>query len=328
MSKLILVTGGLGYIGSHTVVSLQESGYDVFIVDNLSNSSLDVLDRIESITGIRPRFSLTDSRDRVKVNQLFKTYQFDGMIHFAASKSVSESVKNPYLYYENNVGSFLNIVNRKLPLIFSSSCTVYGQSDELPIKETSPFKVAESPYGNTKQVCEEIIRDICKSDKSRSIVSLRYFNPIGAHESSLIGESPNGVPQNLVPYLTQVAKGLESELLVYGDDYPTPDGTCIRDYIHVMDLAEAHVKALKYCMEGNSNVFNVGTGKGTSVKEVINSFVSSTGRALPYRVVDRRPGDIISAYADTEKIEKVLGWKSRRSLEDALLSAWNWRVRN
>ena len=330
----ILVTGGLGFIGSHTVVELQNKGYEVVIIDNLSNSSLDVLDGITSITDKKPLFEKLDLRDRERVEEFFKKHHdLKGIIHFAASKAVGESVQEPLLYYENNINTLVYILKelKKLPsasFIFSSSCTVYGQADELPITENAPVKHAESPYGNTKQIGEEIIRDTCKIAPNLKAIALRYFNPIGAHESAKIGELPIGVPQNLVPFITQTAMGIREQLSVFGNDYPTPDGTCIRDYIHVVDLAKAHVIALKRLLENknesNYETFNLGTGKGSSVLEVINSFEKVSGEKLNYKIVDRREGDVISAYADTKKANDELGWKSQLTLDDAMRSAWKW----
>ena len=330
----ILVTGGLGFIGSHTVVELQQAGYEVIIIDNLSNSSIEVLDRISKITGKKPAFEQIDLREKSKVEDFFQRYtSIEGVIHFAASKAVGESVEKPLLYYENNIASLIYILQElqkkeKASFIFSSSCTVYGQADELPVSENAPFKQAESPYGNTKQINEEIIRDTCHISANIKAISLRYFNPIGAHSSALIGELPNGVPQNLVPYITQTAIGLRESLSVYGNDYPTPDGTCIRDYIHVVDLAKAHIAALERLLKENNKsnyeVFNIGTGKGSSVLEVIKAFEKVTGQVLPYKIVGRRSGDVVSAYANTYKANKELLWKAELTLEDALLSAWNW----
>jgi UDP-glucose 4-epimerase len=336
----ILVTGGLGYIGSHTVVALSEAGYEVVIVDNLSNTRIEVLDGIESIIGRRPTFYELDLRNELHVVELFdKEPSIEGVIHFAASKAVGESVENPLLYYENNLSSFIYLLKQlavkpKSHLIFSSSCTVYGQADVMPITEKAPIKVAESPYGNTKQIGEEILKDTVKVSSGLSAIALRYFNPIGAHDSAKIGELPLGVPQNLVPFITQTAAGLRKELAVFGDDYPTPDGTCIRDYIHVVDLAEAHVAALTRLVKGESisnyEVFNLGTGKGSSVLEVIESFEKVSRSKLPYRIAGRREGDVIQAFADTEKANSVLGWKAKYSLDDALASAWAWerKLRN
>ena len=330
----ILVTGGLGFIGSHTVVELQNEGYEVVIIDDLSNSSIKVLDGITAITGKKPIFEKLDLKERSGVEAFFKKHNdIKGVIHFAASKAVGESVQKPLMYYENNIGTLVYILKelKKLPaasFIFSSSCTVYGQADELPISENAPVKLAESPYGNTKQIGEEIISDTCKVTPSIKAIALRYFNPVGAHESGKIGELPIGVPQNLVPFITQTAIGIREQLSVFGDDYPTPDGTCIRDYIHVVDLAKAHVVALKRLLENknksNFETFNLGTGTGSSVLEVIHSFERVSGEKLNYKIVSRREGDVISAYAETTKANKELGWKSGLNLDDAMRSAWNW----
>ena len=330
--KSILVTGGLGYIGSHTTVALIERGYKVFIIDDLSNSSIDVLKRIEKITNTYPDFFKLDLTNSSTVKDFFtKNNNFDGVIHFAAKKSVDESVRNPLDYYHNNIQSLINIlvhVNFNTKFIFSSSCTVYGQADKLPITEQTPLKKAESPYGNTKKICENILEDKTKIESEFNTVILRYFNPIGAHPSSLIGEDPRNVPQNLVPIITQFAIGKLKKFAVFGDDYPTRDGTCIRDYIHIMDLADAHISALEYLFSNkknnNYNVFNVGTGEGKSVKEVIDSFNKVSGKKLQYDVRPRRKGDVISAFADISKAKKILNWTSKVSFEDAILSAWNW----
>jgi len=339
MSK-ILVTGGLGFIGSHTVVELQNKGFDVVIIDDLSNSSINVLDGITSITGITPIFEELDLKDKTKVQEFFKIHQdIQGVIHFAASKAVGESVEKPLLYYENNINTLIYVLQelhqlKNANFIFSSSCTVYGQADELPITECAPIKKAESPYGNTKQIGEEIIQDNCKVNNNFNAIALRYFNPIGAHESVKIGELPIGVPQNLVPFITQTAIGIREQLSVFGDDYPTPDGTCIRDYIHVVDLAKAHVVALKRLInnknESNYETFNIGTGTGSSVLDVIKSFEKVSGEKLNYKIAKRRAGDIVSAYADTTKANQELGWKANLTLEDAMLSAWKWEqyIRN
>ncbi len=336
----ILVTGGLGFIGSHTVVELQKEGYQVVIIDNCSNSSTDVLKGITNITGKQPIFEQFDLREKNKVQDFFKRHtDVEGVIHFAASKAVGESVKKPLLYYENNIGVLVYILQElqkkeNSNFIFSSSCTVYGQADELPITENAPVKVAESPYGNTKQIGEEIILDTCSVTSKLKAIALRYFNPIGAHPSAEIGELPIGVPQNLVPFITQTAIGLRNELSVFGDDYPTQDGTCIRDYIHVVDLARAHVVALQRLLKdqnkSNYEVFNVGTGTGSSVLEVIQSFEKVSNQKLNYKIVDRREGDVIAAYANTDKANKELGWKADSSLDSALSSAWEWekKVRN
>ena len=330
----VLVTGGLGFIGSHTVVELQNEGYDVVIIDDLSNSYIEVLDGITEITGIRPKFEQLDLRNKKDVISFFEKYNdLKGVIHFAANKAVGESVENPLLYYENNIASLVYLLQnmRKLKhqnFIFSSSCTVYGQADELPITEDAPVKPAESPYGNTKQIGEEVIKDVCKISDKFNTISLRYFNPIGAHPSAKIGELPIGTPQNLVPYITQTAIGKREQLSVFGGDYPTSDGTCIRDYIHVVDLAKAHVIALKRLLENsnetNYEVYNLGTGIGSTVLEVVKSFERVSGLNLNYKIVDRRAGDVTAAYADTTKAHKTLKWKTESSLDDAVLSAWNW----
>ncbi len=331
----ILVTGGLGFIGSHTVVELQNSGFEVVIIDNLSNSRIEVLDAITEITNKKPDYYNIDLRDKKKVKNFFEKEHVDGIIHFAASKAVGESVENPLLYYENNIGTLVYILqemkNRQLDnLIFSSSCTVYGQADELPITENAPIKVAESPYGNTKQVAEEIINDSC-SAYGLNAIALRYFNPIGAHDTAKIGELPLGVPNNLIPFVTQTAVGIREVLSVFGDDYPTPDGTAIRDYIHVVDLAKAHICALKRLIKKenkkNFEFFNVGTGTGSSVLEVIKAFEKVSGQKLNYKIVGRRAGDITAAYADTTIANRELNWKTEKTLEDALLSAWKWQLK-
>lgn len=332
--KKILVTGGLGYIGSHTVVALQLAGFEVVIIDNLSNSSLDVLRGIEIISGVQPQFEELDLRDKPAVISFFKKHQnIEGIIHFAASKAVGESVTNPLLYYENNLSTLITILQQiqhkeSISFIFSSSCTVYGQAEIMPISENAPIQKALSPYGNTKQIGEEILQDTARIAKGLQVISLRYFNPIGAHASTEIGELPDGVPQNLVPFITQTAIGLRKELSVFGNDYPTEDGTCIRDYIHVVDLAEAHVIALKRLLdnrhETSFEVFNIGTGKGSSVLEVIESFERVSKQALNYKIVDRREGDVISVYADTTKANTILGWKATSTLDEAMLSAWKW----
>ncbi|VAW10688.1 UDP-glucose 4-epimerase [hydrothermal vent metagenome] len=330
----ILVTGGLGFIGSHTVVELQNEGFQVIIIDDCSNSSKKVLDSITAITGKTPLFEKLDLKEKDKVHDFFKRHQdLQSVIHFAASKAVGESVEKPLLYYENNIGTLVYILKElsqknRASFIFSSSCTVYGQADEMPITESVPVKIAESPYGNTKQIGEEIIADTCKVTPNLNAIALRYFNPMGAHPSAEIGELPIGVPQNLVPYITQTGAGLREQLSVFGDDYPTKDGTCVRDYIYVVDLAKAHVIALKRLLDekntSNYEVFNVGTGKGSSVLEVIQSFEKVSGKKLNYKIVDRRAGDITSAYADTTKANQILGWKSEYTLDEAMKSAWNW----
>jgi len=330
----ILVTGGLGFIGSHTVVELQNSGYKVVIIDDCSNSSEKVLDGIFAITKKMPVFEKINLRQKEKVYDFFKRHtDIKGTIHFAASKAVGESVEKPLLYYENNLNTLIYLLqeitaNKKQSFIFSSSCTVYGQADQMPITEDAPVKKAESPYGNTKQIGEEIISDTCKVNPELQAISLRYFNPMGAHPSAEIGELPIGVPQNLVPFITQTGVGLREQLSVFGDDYPTADGTCIRDYIHVVDLAKAHVVALERLLNGknpqNYEVFNVGTGEGSSVLEVISSFERISGKKLNYSIVERRSGDIISAYADTKKANEILGWKAGSTLDQAMKSAWDW----
>lgn len=335
MKETILVTGGTGFIGSHTTVELQQAGYDVVIVDNLSNSREDVLDGIEKITGIRPAFEKVDLRDASATEAVFQKYpKISGIIHFAASKAVGESVQKPLLYYHNNIVSLINVLSM-MPkygvkgIIFSSSCTVYGQPDVLPATEETPIKKAESPYGNTKQINEEIIEDTVKSGSPIKAILLRYFNPIGAHPSALIGEMPNGVPQNLIPYLTQTAIGIRKELSVFGDDYDTADGSCIRDYIYVVDLAKAHVCAMTRIMEDKTTepveVYNIGTGRGTSVLELIHAFEKATGVKLNYKIVGRRAGDIEKVWGNVDKANKVLGWKAETPLEDVLASAWKWQ---
>lgn len=338
MSKIV-VTGGLGFIGSHTVVELQNQGFEVIVIDNLSNSSIEVMDGIEKITGKKPIYSGIDLRDKQDVQEFFKTHDdIAGVIHFAASKAVGESVKNPLLYYENNLGVLVYILQelekkKEAHFIFSSSCTVYGQAEVMPIAENTPIQPAMSPYGNTKQIGEEIISDVVKVSGINAIL-LRYFNPIGSHPSAEIGELPIGVPQNLVPFITQTGVGLRAELSVYGNDYPTPDGTCIRDYIHVVDLAKAHVIALKRLLDQKNaeplEIFNLGTGTGSSVLEVITSFEKVSGKKLPYKIVDRREGDVTEAYANTDKANAVLGWKTISSLDEAMASAWKWeqKIRN
>ena len=333
--KKILVTGGLGFIGSHTVVELQQAGYEVAIIDNLYNSKIEVLDSITSITGIKPSYFNFDLRDKIAVEDFFNHNPIEGVIHFAASKAVGESVKNPLLYYENNISTLVYLLKEmkkhKLSnFIFSSSCTVYGQADELPITENAPTKPAESPYGNTKQIGEEIIKETCKANNFKAI-ALRYFNPIGAHETAFIGELPLGVPQNLIPFVTQTAAGIREELSVFGDDYPTKDGTAVRDYIHVVDLAKAHIAALERLLNNNNKkefeVFNVGTGTGSSVLEVIQAFEKVAKTKLNYKIVGRREGDITAAYADTSLAKIELGWETEKTLEEALLAAWNWQLK-
>jgi UDP-glucose 4-epimerase len=337
--KTILVTGGIGFIGSHTSVELVQKGYRVVIVDNLSNSNISVLDGIEKITGVRPEFEKFDLCDREKVFNLFEKYPVDAIIHFAALKAVGESIEIPLDYYHNNIESLINLLlamqNFKTGgLVFSSSCTVYGQPDELPVTETAPIKKAMSPYGNTKQIAEEILQDTIRAYPGLKAISLRYFNPIGAHKSSIIGELPLGVPLNLIPFLTQTVAGVREKLRVFGNDYDTPDGTAIRDYIDVVDLARAHIIAVDRLIENknkrNYEVFNLGTGNGISVMEIINTFEKAIGLKVNYEIVARRPGDIEKVWADTTYANNELGWKSTTSLEDTLRSAWKWekRIRN
>jgi len=329
----IVVTGGLGFIGSHTVVELQSQGFEVVIIDNLSNSTEEVLNGIVAISGKKPEFEKLDLREKKAVQDFFKKHSdVSGVIHFAASKAVGESVENPLLYYENNINTLVYILQElqekeKSNFIFSSSCTVYGQAEKMPITEDASVQPAISPYGNTKQIGEEIIQDVAKVSNINAIL-LRYFNPIGAHPSAEIGELPIGIPQNLVPFITQTGIGLRKELSVFGSDYPTSDGTCIRDYIHVVDLAKAHVVALKRLIDKKNQTkvetFNIGTGTGSTVLEVIKSFEKASGQKLPYKLVDRREGDVISAFADTEKANSVLGWKAQSTLDQAMDSAWKW----
>jgi len=332
--RKIIVTGGAGYIGSHTVVELQQAGFEVVIVDNLSNSSIDVISGIERITGIRPQFENVDCLNYNELSNIMTKYhEISAIIHFAASKAVGESVEKPLLYYRNNIVSLINIL-QLMPthgiknIVFSSSCTVYGQPDELPVSENAPIKPALSPYGNTKQICEEIIRDtLHTNDKIKSII-LRYFNPIGAHPSALIGELPIGVPNNLVPFITQTAIGLRKQLSVYGNDYNTPDGSCIRDYINVVDLAKAHVIAMKRLLEVKSldklEYFNLGTGQGLSVLDIIDIFQKVNQVNVPYQIVKRRDGDIEKVWANSKKANNVLGWTAVETIEETLRSAWAW----
>ena len=337
MKSKILVTGGTGYIGSHTVVELQKSGYDVVIIDNLSNSNADVIDGIEKITGIRPAFVKADCTDICALEKLFQDYPgIKGIINFAASKAVGESVHKPLLYYRNNLMTLINLLEL-MPkynvegIVFSSSCTVYGEPDSNPVDETAPIKKATSPYGNTKQISEEVITDYINSGAAIKSIILRYFNPIGAHPSAEIGELPNGVPQNLVPYLTQTAIGIRKELSVFGDDYNTPDGSCIRDFINVVDLAKAHVTAIERMLENKSNdkieIFNLGTGNGVSVLELINTFEKATGVKLPYKITARREGDIEKVWANPAKANEVLGWKAEVPLDETMKSAWKWQLK-
>ncbi len=334
--KKILVTGGTGYIGSHTVVELQQAGYEVVIVDDLSNSSTDVLDGITRITGKRPIFEKLDCVDFEALKGVFEKYRFDGIIHFAASKAVGESVQKPLLYYRNNLVSLINLLelmptHRVKGIVFSSSCTVYGEPDVNPIDESAPIKPAESPYGNTKQINEEIIQDFVHSGAPIKSVILRYFNPIGAHPSAEIGELPIGVPQNLVPFITQTAIGIREQLSVFGDDYNTPDGSCIRDFINVVDLAKAHVVAIDRMLTDKSDdaveIFNLGTGVGLSVLELIKVFEKVSGKPLNYKIVGRREGDIEQIWAQPDKANNVLGWKAEATVEETMASAWKWQQR-
>ena len=337
MKGKILVTGGTGYIGSHTVVELQAAGYEVVIIDNLSNSNREVLDGIEKISGIRPVFVEADCTDMAALTKLFdENPGINGIINFAASKAVGESVQKPLLYYRNNLVTLINLLEL-MPkygtkgIVFSSSCTVYGEPDVNPVDETAPIKKATSPYGNTKQISEEIITDYITSGAPIKSILLRYFNPVGAHPSAEIGELPNGVPQNLIPFLTQTAIGIRKELSVFGNDYNTPDGSCIRDFINVVDLAKAHVTAMERMLEDKSEekleVFNLGTGVGLSVLELINAFETSTGVKVPHKIVGRREGDIEKVWANPDRANNVLGWKATTSIEDTMRSAWNWQLR-
>ena len=333
----ILVTGGTGYIGSHTVVELQQAGYHVVIIDDLSNSNVDVLDGIERITGIRPDFVEGDCTDMAVVKDLFAKHPgIKGIINFAASKAVGESMQKPILYYRNNLNTLMNLLDMMAEhgvkgIVFSSSCTVYGEPDENPVTEAAPIKKATSPYGNTKQISEEIIQDYVHSGAPVKSIILRYFNPIGAHPSALIGELPVGVPQNLVPYLTQTAAGIRKELTVFGNDYDTPDGSCIRDYIDVVDLAKAHVTAMRRMLEKEDTdaveIFNLGTGRGLSVLELIASFERATGVKVPYRIGARREGDIEKIWADPKRANEVLGWKAEAAIDDTMRHAWAWQCK-
>ncbi len=332
----ILVTGGLGFIGSHTVVELMQKAYEVVVIDNLSNSNIEVLEGIKKITGKKPLFEKLDLRQKDRVSAFFEQHSdLEGIIHFAASKAVGESVEKPLLYYENNIGSLVYLLHEVQKhgienFIFSSSCTVYGEPDTLPITESAPVKPALSPYGNTKQVGEEIIKDTTKAYRQFKAIALRYFNPIGAHPSGHIGELPLGVPQNLVPFITQTAAGIRKQLSVFGNDYPTPDGTAIRDYIHVVDLAQSHVVALERLLKNKHKtdfeIFNIGTGKGSSVMEIIKAFEKVNKLKLNYKIVGRRLGDVVAVWADTGLAEKELGWKAQLTMEDALRDAWRWQL--
>lgn len=331
--KKILITGGAGYIGSHTAVELWNAGMEPVILDDLSNTNEDVLLRLEEITGKQFSFYKGDCNDKVLLQKICTDHQVEGVIHFAAFKAVGESTQIPLKYYQNNVGSLLillDVMKEKgiHDLVFSSSCTVYGQPDVLPVTEETPRKEAESPYGNTKKICEDILVDYVKSKPGIRVIALRYFNPVGAHPSSKIGELPIGTPQNLVPFITQTAAGIREKLTVFGNDYDTPDGSCVRDYIHVVDLADAHVKAFQYLAEKGADfydVFNVGTGNGNTVLEVIHAFEKVSGVKLNYVIGPRRPGDVVKTWADTTKINQVLGWYPKFSLEDSMRDSWNWQ---
>ncbi len=338
MKQTILVTGGTGFIGSHTTVELLQAGYDVVIVDNLSNSKIEVLDGIEKITGVRPAFENIDLRDKEATENVLKKYpKIEGIIHFAASKAVGESVEKPLLYYRNNIVSLVNLLEL-MPaynvkgIIFSSSCTVYGQPtpENLPVTENAPIQKALSPYGNTKQINEEIIQDFIHSGAPIKSVILRYFNPIGAHPSALIGELPNGVPMNLIPFVTQTAIGIRKELKIFGNDYNTPDGTCIRDYIYVVDLAKAHVAAMARVLDQDTapiEYFNIGTGTGVSTLEVVEGFERATGVKVNWTYAPRREGDIEKVWGNVDKANSVLGWKAETPLDDVLRSAWKWQLK-
>lgn len=337
MKGKILVTGGTGYIGSHTTVELQAAGYEVVIIDNLSNSNVDVLDGIEKISGIRPHFVKGDCNDINCLKSLFETYKdIKGIINFAASKAVGESVEKPLMYYRNNLNTLYNLLEL-MPIygvkciVFSSSCTVYGEPDVNPVTENSPIKKATSPYGNTKQIAEEVIADYITSGAPIKSTLLRYFNPVGAHPTAEIGELPNGIPNNLVPFLTQAAIGVRKELSVFGNDYDTPDGSCIRDFINVVDLAKAHVCALDRMLENPESdsleIYNLGTGKGVSVLELINAFEKVTGVKVPYRIIGRRAGDIVKVWGDPSRANNILGWKANISVEETMRTAWNWQLK-
>ena len=336
---MILLTGGTGYIGSHTAVEFLDAGYDVVLADDLSNSEKRVVERIGQITGKAPAFEQIDVCDKAAVEGLFCKYDIDAVVHFAGYKAVGESVAQPIKYYRNNIGSTLTLLEVMKDhgcrrLIFSSSATVYGESQEVPFTEDSPVGSCTNPYGRTKFFIEQILGDACKADPELSVVLLRYFNPIGAHASGLIGEKPDGIPNNLMPYITQTAAGIRHHLSVFGDDYDTPDGTGVRDYIHVVDLAKGHLAAYRYLAAKNADendaapncvVFNLGTGKGSSVLDIVKAFEAATGVAVPYEITARRPGDIAVSYADASKAEKYLNWKAERGLEDMCASSWNWQ---
>lgn len=330
---MILVTGGTGYIGSHTVVELLNDGYDVLVLDNLSNSKIEVFDKIKIITQKSPIFEFVDITDKEKLSYVFDTYDIESVIHFAALKSVNESIEKSLEYYKNNISGLINVLecckeHNINNFVFSSSCTVYGEPDDIIVNEETPVKQPNTPYGNSKKIGEEIIKDFSKNEFK--CISLRYFNPVGSHDTGLIGDDPNGIPNNLVPYLTKVVNGELEELSVFGDDYNTIDGTCIRDYIHVVDLAKAHVKSINHLekMKTNFDVFNIGTGKGTTVLELIKAFESSTGKKVNYKIVDRRNGDVEAIYSDSKKANTELGWKSELDIFDMMKSAWNYQLNN
>jgi len=337
MKKKILVTGGCGYIGSHTVIDLIDEGFEVFSIDNYVNSSPQTLDQIEAVTGVRIKNYEVDLRDKTALwEALTEEGEIDGLIHFAALKAVGESVDKPLLYYDNNINGLLNILEAQQEFniphhIFSSSCSVYGNADDLPVTEATPIKNAESPYARTKQISEDIIRDFSIPHDEFNFILLRYFNPAGAHESGLIGESPINPPANLIPVITETAYGLRDKMTVFGDDYDTRDGSCVRDYIHIMDLASAHTLSLKYLLDGKATepveIFNVGTGNGVTVLEAIHAFEKETGRSLNYNIGPRRPGDVIEIYANNDKAEKLLGWKPNRNIRTIMKTAWDWEIK-
>ncbi len=338
-NKTVLISGGAGYIGSHTAVELINAGYDVVIIDNLSNSEKDAVEGVKKITGKDVAFEIVDTCDKEALRKVFEKYSFDTVIHFAAYKAVGESMAQPLMYYQNNLVSFMNIVEMmkefgRPNILFSSSATVYGEAEHLPVTERTPRQPATSPYGNTKQIAEDILRDCCRAYEGVNGIALRYFNPVGAHPSALIGELPRGVPNNLVPFITQTAAGIRKELSVFGNDYDTPDGTCLRDYIDVVDLAKAHVAAVDRMTSGKMDeryeIFNIGTGKPVSVLELVTTFEKVNGLTLPYKIVGRRPGDVPAVWADTSLANNLLGWKAERSLDETLRAAWAWEkhVRN
>lgn len=338
-NKTVLISGGAGYIGSHTAVELINAGYDVVIIDNLSNSEKDAVEGVKKITGKDVAFEIVDTCDKEALRKVFEKYPFDTVIHFAAYKAVGESMAQPLMYYQNNLVSFMNIVEMmkefgRPNILFSSSATVYGEAEHLPVTERTPRQPATSPYGNTKQIAEDILRDCCRAYEGVNGIALRYFNPVGAHPSALIGELPRGVPNNLVPFITQTAAGIRKELSVFGNDYDTPDGTCLRDYIDVVDLAKAHVAAVDRMTSGKMDeryeIFNIGTGKPVSVLELVTTFEKVNGLTLPYKIVGRRPGDVPAVWADTSLANNLLGWKAERSLDETLRAAWAWEkhVRN